>query len=138
MGKSAFALRALVAVGLLVDAYIHFDLAEQYDAIKTDTISQGALFRIEAAAALVAAVLVVALRRRVTDLFALSVAAGGVVAVLLYRYVDVGAIGPIPSMYEPLWYTDKTISLVAESVAALAAIAAIVIAGRASRGREKA
>jgi len=138
MRNSAFVLRALVAVGLLVDAYIHFDLAEQYDAIKTDTLSQGALFRIEAAAALLAAGLVVALRRRASDLFALSVAAGGVVAVLLYRYVDVGAIGPIPSMYEPLWYTDKTISLIAQLVAVVAAAAAMVLAGRTARDRANA
>ena len=133
------ALRAIVAAGLLVDAYIHFDLASQYDPITSGTISQGNLFRVEAVAALLAAVLVVAVRRRATDLLALSVAAGGVVAVLLYRYVDVGPIGPLPSMYEPIWYAEKSISLVAESVAAVAAAVAFVSSGRSARsGREPA
>ncbi len=54
---------------------------------------------------------------------ALLVAAGGVGAVLLYQYVDVGAVGPLPNMYEPLSYPEKTNSLIAEAVAALAALA---------------
>jgi hypothetical protein len=127
------ALRAIVALGLLVDAYIHADLASQYDPVTSATISQGDLFRIEAVAALLAAVLVVALLRRATDLFALSVAAGGVIAVLLYRYVEVGPIGPLPSMYEPVWYAEKTLSLVAGSVAAAAAVVAVVSSGRSAR-----
>lgn len=128
------ALRALVAAGLLVDAYIHVDLASQYDPVTSDSISQGDLFRVEAGAALLAAVLVIALRRRASDLFALAVAAGGVVAVLLYRYVEVGPIGPLPSMYEPIWYAEKSLSLVAEAVAAVAAgVVAVVSSGRSPR-----
>jgi len=129
-------LRVLVAVALLVDAYIHLDLAGQYDPVTSGTISQGDLFRIEAAAAALAAVLVLALRRRVTDLFALSVALGGVVAVVLYRYVEVGPIGPLPSMYEPVWYAEKALSLVAGSVAAAAAVAALVLGVRQPEHRD--
>ena len=124
------ALRAIVALGLLANAYIHFDLATTYDAVTSDTISQGDLFRIEAAAALLAALLVVALRRRASDLFALAVAAGGLFAVVLYRYVDVGPIGPLPSMYEPIWYTEKTLSLVAQAIAAAAAVTLLVLGMR--------
>jgi hypothetical protein len=40
-------------------------------------------------------------------------------AVLLYRYVDVGAIGPVPNMYEPVWFTLKTRSAVAEGAVAV-------------------
>ncbi|MEP6759823.1 MAG: hypothetical protein ABJA93_00465 [Sporichthyaceae bacterium] len=127
------ALRGLVAAGLLVDAYIHFDLASQYDPITSGTVSQGDLFRVEAVAALLAAVIVVAFRRRATDLLALSVAAGGVVAVLLYRYVDVGPIGPLPSMYEPIWFAEKSLSLVAEAVAAVAAAVVAFSSGRSAR-----
>ena len=130
------ALRILVAAGLVVDAYIHLDLAGQYDAVTSGSISQGDLFRVEAAAAALAALLVVALRRRVTDLFALSVALGGVVAVLLYRYVEVGPIGPLPSMYEPVWYAEKTLSLVAETVAAVAAAAVLVLGVRQPEHRD--
>jgi hypothetical protein len=124
------ALRGIVAVGLIVDAYIHADLAAQYDPVTSGTVRQGDLFRVEAVVALLAAVLVVALRRPATDLLALSVAAGGVVAVLLYRYVEVGPIGPLPSMYEPVWYAEKSLSLAAEAVAATAAFAVLVLGMR--------
>ena len=49
------------------------------------------------------------------------VAFGGVAAVLLYRYVDVGAIGPLPDMYDASWYSEKTWSAIAEAAAAGAA-----------------
>jgi hypothetical protein len=121
------ALRTIVALGLLVDAYIHVDLASQYDPVTSGSISQGGLFRVEAVAAVLAAVLVVALRRRASDLLAVSVAIGGVFAVLLYRYVEVGPIGPLPSIYEPVWYAEKTLSLVAEALAAAAALTVLAL-----------
>jgi hypothetical protein len=40
--------------------------------------------------------------------------------VLLYRYVDVGAIGPVPNMYEPVWYAEKLRSLYAEAAVVVA------------------
>ncbi len=129
------ALRAIVALGLLVNAYIHVDLASQYDAVTSGTISQGGLFRIEAGAGLLAALLVLALRRRASDLFALAVAAGGIFAVLLYRYVEIGPIGPLPSMYEPIWYAEKTLSLVAQAFAAAAAFTVLVLGMRGSKHR---
>jgi hypothetical protein len=52
--------------------------------------------------------------------FALLIAAGGLGALLLY--VDVGGLGPIPDMYDPIWYTEKTISAVGEAAAALGAL----------------
>jgi energy-converting hydrogenase Eha subunit C len=115
-------LRVLVAAGLAVDAYVHIDLASGYDSVTSGSVSQGDLFRVEAAAAALAAIAVLLVRRRISDLVALLVALGGVVAVVLYRYVDVGAIGPLPSMYEPLWYGEKTLSLVAEAIASVAAL----------------
>jgi hypothetical protein len=39
--------------------------------------------------------------------------------VLLYRYVDVGAIGPVPNMYEPVWFGEKLHSAYAEGGVAL-------------------
>ncbi len=122
-------LRLLVAVGLAIDAYVHFDLASQYDSAAV-RISQGALFRVEAIAAVVAAVLVLAFRRWITDLLAFLVAIGGFVAVVLYRYVDVGAFGPFANMYEPSWYGKKTLSAVAELVAALAALPLVLLPQR--------
>jgi len=50
-------------------------------------------------------------------------------AVLLYRYVNVPMLGPFP-VYEPVWFPDKTLSAVAEAVAALVAGAAALLSGR--------
>ena len=128
------ALRSLVVAGLAVDAYVHLHLAGAYDA-NTAAISQGALFRVEAAAAVAAALLVLLTRGRPGLVVAFLVAAGGVGAVLLYQYVDVGALGPFPDMYEPVSYPEKTFSLVAEAVAALAALATLLTELRRHRAR---
>lgn len=120
-GVGEIVLRMLAAAGLGIDAWVHLDLAASYDA-NAAAISQGALFRIEAAAAAVAALLVLLVRGRVVALLAFLVAAAGVAAVVLTAVVDVGAVGPFPDMYEPIWYPQKTFSLVAEAVAALAAL----------------
>ena len=61
--------------------------------------------------------------------FAFVIAAGGVAAVLLYRYVDVGAFGPLPDMYDPTWYLEKTASAIAETAAAMAALLLILRRG---------
>jgi hypothetical protein len=131
-------LRVVVAVGLAVDAYVHLHLAAGYD-LNTAAVSEGALFRVEAALAAVAAVLVLMTRWRIGVVVAFLVAAGGVAAVLLYEYVDVGAVGPLPDMYEPISYPEKTYSLVGEAVAALAGSALLALgparAARGARGR---
>ena len=115
---------AVVVVGLAVDAFVHFDLASAFKHNKTSTLSETDLFRAEAVAAIVAAVALVVRPRRYTAAFAFLVAAAGTAAVIVYRYVDVGAFGPIPNMYDPYWApAGKTISAVAEGVAALAALA---------------
>jgi hypothetical protein len=118
-----WALTILVVVGLAVDAFVHIDLASVFDGVKTSTLSQGDLFRVEAAAAVIAAIALLVRPGRNTAAFAFLVAAAGTVAVVLYRYVDVGAFGPVPDMYDPFWGpAEKTLSAVAEAVAALAAL----------------
>ncbi|MDN3292586.1 hypothetical protein QWM81_00695 [Streptomyces ficellus] len=114
------AARALAAVGLAVDASVHAHLADRYDAA-TATISQGTLFRVEAALAALAALLVLAWRRAAADAFAWLVAAGGLAALLVYRYVNVGGIGPLPNMYEPTWFTEKYVVAAAQVLAIVAA-----------------
>ncbi|MYS24540.1 hypothetical protein GA0115240_16538 [Streptomyces sp. DvalAA-14] len=116
----ASAARPITAAALAVDAFIHAKLADQYDAVAA-SISQGALFRTEAALASLAALVVLVWRRPFVDVFAWLVAAGGLAALLLYRYVDVGAHGPLPDMYEPVWFGDKQISALAQGVAIISA-----------------
>ena len=110
-------LRLLSAAGLAIDAYVHAHLAGNYDGIRAN-VSQGDLFLIEAAAASFAALVVLVVPwRRVAFAVAASVGGGGLAAVLVYRYVNVGRLGPLPNMYEPIWYFQKTLSAYAEGVA---------------------
>jgi hypothetical protein len=130
-----WALRLLTAAGLAVDAYTHADLASTYD-FSGKGISQGQLFRIEAAAAALGALLLILFgTRQLVWAYALTVAAAGVGAVLLYRYVDVGALGPLRDMYEPAWYPEKSLSAVAEAAAALLAACGLLLAHRRHRRR---
>ncbi|MEP7022078.1 MAG: hypothetical protein ABI808_15650, partial [Pseudonocardiales bacterium] len=97
----------VIVVGLGIDAYTHLDLADIYTGVKTGTLSQATLFRIEAVAAILAAVAVVMRTNRLTAALVALVTGGGAFALLLYRFVDVGKLGPLPDMYEPFWYTKK-------------------------------
>ena len=118
-----WALTVIVVAGLAVDAFVHFDLASAFKNVKSSTLSQADLFRAEATAAVVAAVALLVRPRRYTAAFAFLVAAAGTVAVVLYRYVDVGAFGPVPDMYDPFWApAEKTLSAIAEAAAAIAAL----------------
>ena len=117
-----FLLRVLAAAGLGVDAYVHADLAARFDG-NAASISQGELFRLQAGAAALAALLLVAWGRRVAAGLGLLISASAFGAVLLYRYVDVGRLGPLPDMYDPAWYTEKSVSAVAEAFAAVCCLA---------------
>jgi hypothetical protein len=123
-------LALVVAAGLGVDSYVHWHLAPGFDGVEgtaSPQISQGELFRLETALALVATLLVLLTRHRFAATVAFLIAAGGLGAVLLYGYVDVGGWGPLPDMYDPIWYPEKTVSAVAEAVAALGALWLLVL-----------
>jgi hypothetical protein len=124
-GRSAvrWGLALVAAAGLAIDAYVHLSLASEYDVIRSSVLSQGDLFRAEATVAIIAAAAVLLRPRRYTAAFAFVVAAAGTAAVLVYAYVNVGAFGPIPNMYDPIWYPKKTLSVWAEGIAAVAALA---------------
>jgi hypothetical protein len=117
----SLALRVGTAAGLGIDAVVHWQNAPAYDAVAA-TVSQGALFRVEAVLAAAAGLLVLVRPRRSSWLAALLVAAGGLAAVLLYRYVDVGALGPVPDMYEDTWQVPgKLLSAYAEGATVILA-----------------
>lgn len=121
MNPLRLVLRLIAVAGLGVDAYEHAHLASSYRGLG-GSLSQANLFVAEAiVAGIVAAVLLV------TDVTlvwvaAVVVAASALGAVLLYRYVDVGPLGPLPNMYEPVWYADKVIAAGAEAAALVAAL----------------
>jgi hypothetical protein len=118
----SWVLRVATAAALGVDAVVHWQNAPAYDAVKA-TFSQGELFRAEAVLAVAAGLLVLIRPRPSSWLAALLVAASALGAVLLYRYVDVGLLGPLPDMYENTWQVPgKLLSAYAEG-------AAVVLAG---------
>jgi hypothetical protein len=124
-----WALRLLTAACLAVDAYVHFKLAStRPPASSPGGISQGALFYAEGGVAILAALLILYSGTRAAFGFAFLVAASALAAVLTYRYTDVGALGPLPDMYEPAWYTSKIITTVAEAIAVLAAVTGLLTA----------
>lgn len=128
-----WALAVVVAVALGIDAVVHLRLASNYQLASPGGIGGGNLFRIEAVAAICAAAYVLLRGSRVAYAVAFVVALGGLAAVILYRYVDVPAVGPIPAMYEPIWFFQKSLSAVAEAVGTVAAALGLLTAGAAAR-----
>jgi hypothetical protein len=131
-------LRLVIAGGLAVDAFVHWNLAPDFDSfVGTGPahVSQGQLFRVETVLAVIALLLVLFVDHLLTAALAFVVGAGGLAAVLLYRYVDVGALGALPNMYDPTWYPEKTISVIAEGVVVLAAL--VLVAGHLRDRREQ-
>jgi hypothetical protein len=116
-----WALRIGTAAVLAIDAGVHARNASGYDEV-SGTITQGNLFRVEAGVACAVALLLLLWPRRSTWIAALLVAASALGAVLLYRYVDVGSLGPLPDMYENTWdVPGKVLSAWAEGAAVVLA-----------------
>jgi hypothetical protein len=125
-GPASFALAIVAAAGLGYDAFVHLHLAGGYDAIGS-AVTQGMLFRVEAVVAIAVGIAVLVSDRRSVWAAAGLTGLAGVAAVILYRYVDVGAIGPIPNMYEPAWFPDKLHSAYAEGAVVVAWLAREVL-----------
>jgi len=119
--RADLALRGVTALALLVDAVVHIRLAPGYQLSAPSGIGAGNLFRLEAAVALAAAVFVLARGTRTAYVSAFLVALSALGAVLLYRYVNVPMLGPLPAMYEPVWFPEKSLSAVAEAIAVVVA-----------------
>ncbi len=128
------ALRLVVVAGLGVDAAVHWSLAGAMDLAAPGGIGGGTLFRAQALLAAVTAVLVLVLGRWTTYLLAVLVAGSALVAVLAYTALPIPAIGPVPSMADPFWYPAKVASAVAEALAVVAALAALLLGPRRRRG----
>jgi hypothetical protein len=119
------AARATTAVGLAIDAYVHFDLASTY-AESGGTVNEGALFRVEAVVAVLA---VIAIGRLAALLAGLAVAGSALTMMLASRYVNLGAIGPFPNLYDPVWYPEKLLAAFAEGAASVTALAGVIVTG---------
>ncbi|WP_460667634.1 hypothetical protein [Kocuria himachalensis] len=124
-------LRVLIAAALVVTAVIHLQLAPGYQQVPHDGIGQGTLFQVQAVASVAAALYVLVRGTRPAHLVGAVTALSALAAVLLTRYVPLPAIGPLPSMYEPVWYPVKTLSAVAEGLAAALACVGYLLLSRA-------
>lgn len=125
-GVPELAVRAVVATTLVVDAVVHLHLAPWYQQSASGGIGAGNLFRVEAGAAVLVALWALWRGSRASLLAAVAVGLSACAAVVLYRYVDVPALGPIPAMYEPVWFTEKSVSAVAEVFTTVVAAAGLV------------
>lgn len=114
-------IRGLVVLALLVDAGVHLWLAPQMQVAAPGGVGGGWLFRAQAVLAVAAAVYLLLRPSRLAYLLAGAVALSAFVPVLLYTYVDVPALGPIPSMHDPFWTGPKVLSAVAEGLGVLLA-----------------
>jgi hypothetical protein len=129
-------LRLVAAAGLAVDAYVHTDLSGRYGS-SGGSISESTLFLVQANLAAAAALGLVVRGRRPEAAFGFVIAALALGAVLLYRYNDVGSLGPLPDMYDPTWYAEKTLSAIAEGVAVVACAALLAMPVHSSAVRRR-
>ena len=142
--RSLWVLRVCIAAGLVVSAVVHVQLAPGYQLAAPGGIGQGTLFLVQAGSSVVAAVFVLLKGSRPAFAATAVAAFSSLAAVILYRYVQVPAIGPLPSMYEPVWYAAKVITAVAEAAAGGLALAGYALLhktrlepGPAARGRRR-
>ncbi len=77
--------------------------------------------------AILAAVVEMARPRRWSAALAGLIAGSALAVLLVYRYAMIGRIWPVPSMYELIWYPEKTVSGYAEGVAFIAAVALVLV-----------
>jgi hypothetical protein len=130
--RAAMALRVLVIVALLLSAYVHIKYAHFYKHLGKD-ITQGTLFYLQGALAIVAAVLLALNGKLLGWAPAAVVLLGSFAAIMVYRYIDVGSVGPLPNMYEPIWDPQgdglKLAAAFSEGIGTALAFSGLVIAG---------
>jgi hypothetical protein len=129
-----WALRVVAAAALGVSAYVHLHLAHLYPYPGTITGTQ--LFRAQGVTAIVIAVALLVTGNRWVWWAAALLGLASFGAVMLYRYVDLGAIGPLPNMYDATWQPspDKLLSAVAELVVPVVGAARATFARRGTGG----
>ena len=107
-------LRVIAAACLGISAYVHLHLAHRYGF--PGTISGETIFRIQGVVAASIGVLLLVTGNKWVWVAAALVGLASFTAVMLYRYVDVGAIGPLPNMYDSTWEPspEKLLSAIVE------------------------
>jgi hypothetical protein len=128
--------RLVAVVALLVVAVVHLRLAPGYSLIG-EQVTQGDLFRTQAVVAVLVALALLLRPRRPVWFAAAAVALASLVAVVLTTYVAVPALGPLPRIFEPIWYGEKVLAAVAAAAGLAAGLLGLLLSG-ASRDRSRA
>ena len=123
----ALVFRVLAAAALGVDAVVHAQLAEGYQSASPAGFGEGNLFLSEAAVAAVVGLYVLIRGSRPAWMLALLTAGGGLAVLLLYRYFDIPAFVPFPAMYEPVWFFDKTLTALSQTVVIFLAVITLTL-----------
>ena len=108
-------LRGLSVAALGISSYVHIHLADNYPYI--GTISGTQMFYAQGITAAVIALALLITGHRLVWVAAAALGIASFAAVMLYRYTDLGAIGPLPNMHDPTWQPspDKLLSAVVEA-----------------------
>ena len=128
--SSTVLLRLVVAVAFAVSAFVHVDLA-QGPWVAAGEVTLAGLFVADAVAAVLAGAWVLVRPSRTAWAVAVLVGVASLLALLVTTWVKVPGPGPLPTVYDPFWYTDKAVAAVAAGLAA--AGAAVGLAGTARR-----
>lgn len=131
--RALLVLRLVVAAALLVSAYLHVVLATG-PTTSGGQLTLAALFRAQAVVAVLVAAWLLLRPSRTAWLAAAAVGLGSLVAVTVSTYVQLPAVGPFPSLYEPEWYPSKLLAAATAGAAGAGALAGLLRAGR-STGR---
>jgi len=128
--------RLVTVAALVVVAAVHLRLAPGY-ALIGEQVTQGDLFRAQAVASGVVALALLLRPRRVTWSAASVVALASLIAVVLTTYVAVPAVGPLPRVFEPVWYGEKLLAAVAAGAGFAAAVVGLARAGAPEGARRR-
>ncbi|WP_298459865.1 hypothetical protein [uncultured Cellulomonas sp.] len=127
-------LRVLGAITLGFSGYLHLRIALDRPPLFGDgEVTLSGLFVAQAVAAAVVVVWVLVRGDVLAWLAFAAVAAGSLVALLLSVVVRIPSIGPLPVIYEPLWYTDKYLAAISAGLAVVVALVALALLRRRAR-----
>jgi hypothetical protein len=125
---SRWVLRFAALAALATSGYIHLNLASRYSF--GPAITQGQLFIIQGVVAILIGLWLVIRDSWPSWVAAALLMASSCAAVVISTVHQIPAIGPLPSLYEPVWYTEKTISAFVEGAFVLLVLARFALRRR--------
>lgn len=133
-GRTGAALRVLGALALGFSAYLHVRIASERPPLFADgQVTLSGLFVAQAVAATLVTLWVLARGDRLAWLAFALVALSSLAALVLSVYVQIPSVGPLPVIYEPIWYLDKYLAAGAAAIAAVVALVALATTRRPDR-----